>query len=75
MPGLIQANEYYLPQLKAARLLLCERRDCVAKQPDLFKFLSESFFGSANRGDRPANSRGFNLTHFNRSGTGAAIGA
>ncbi len=73
MPGLVQANEYYLPQLKAARLLLCERRDCVAKQPDLFRFLSQSFFGQASRGDSTVKSGGFNLAHLNRNGTGITV--
>jgi DNA-binding transcriptional LysR family regulator len=73
MPGLVQANEYYLPQLKAAKLLLCERRDCVAKQPDLFKSLSERFFKQASRDERTTSSKGLNPIHFNRSATGAAI--
>jgi DNA-binding transcriptional LysR family regulator len=72
MPGLVQANEYYLPPLKAARLLLCERRDCVAKQPELFKFLQESFFGQAGRVERATNAKGFNLAHFSRNGVVAA---
>src|ERR1700712_307001 len=72
MPGLVRANEYYLPQLKAAKLLLCERRDCVTKQPELFKFLSEQFFGQAARSDRTTNSKGPSLAHFNRTAIGAA---
>jgi DNA-binding transcriptional LysR family regulator len=73
MPGLVQANEYYLPQLRAAKLLLCERRDCAAKQPDLFKFLAESFFAQAGRGDRAMNSKASNLSHFNRTTNAMAV--
>ncbi len=46
IPGLVQANEYYLPPLKPVKLLLCERADLASKQKmELIKFLKETFFG------------------------------
>ena len=65
MPGLVQANEYYLPRLKPAQLLFCERRDCAVKQPDLFKFLSEAFFDRRSRTDRTASSRSISPAYRN----------
>lgn len=67
LSGLVHANEYYLPPLKPARLILCERRDIAARQPELFKFLSDAFFGSVNgvASIRPA--RSFHPAHVHRS--------
>jgi DNA-binding transcriptional LysR family regulator len=66
MHGLIQAREYYLPPLKPAKLMLCERRDGAVKQPGLFEFLSETFFGHRIRDDRATNSDSSNPAHFKR---------
>ena len=71
LSGLVHANEYYLPPLKPARLLLCERRDCAARQPELFRFLSGAFFEQEGRTDVAAKS--FHPAHSIRNGAGVSV--
>jgi DNA-binding transcriptional LysR family regulator len=67
LPGLVHANEYYLPSLKPAKLMLCEGRDRAARQPELFRHLLDAFFGQDGRGDHTI--RGSSAMHASRNGS------
>ena len=66
LSGLVNAKEYYLPQLRPVKLVLCATIDGAAKRPDFFEAIAGSFFPNADCESKklglPTRSRAMSLT-------------